>query len=87
MEWVCPLASPAEAVEQALSLCAADGGPVVLPDMSDNPGGGGTSDSIVILSEFLARGVRNCVIATIVDPVRCMHAPPALPRPHCEKLT
>ena len=36
--------------------------------MSDNPGGGGTSDSIVILSEMLERGVRSCVIATIVDP-------------------
>ena len=37
-------------------------------DMSDNPGGGGTSDSVVILQEMLERGVTNAVVATIVDP-------------------
>ena len=36
--------------------------------MSDNPGGGGTSDSVVILQEMLDRGVTNAVVATIVDP-------------------
>ena len=25
------------------------GGPIVLPDMSDDPGGGGTSDGVVVL--------------------------------------
>ena len=36
--------------------------------MSDNPGGGGTSDSVVIIQEMLDRGVTNAVVATIVDP-------------------
>ncbi len=44
------------------------GGPIVLPDMSDNPGGGGTSDGVVVLHELLVRNVQNCVVATIVDP-------------------
>ena len=35
--------------------------------MSDNPGGGGTSDSVVILQEMLDRGVTNAVVATIVE--------------------
>ena len=51
-------------------------------DMSDNPGGGGTSDSIVILSEMLERGVRSCVIATIVDPAVAEDAHAAGERAH-----
>ena len=50
--------------------------------MSDNPGGGGTSDSIVILSEMLERGVRSCVIATIVDPAVAEDAHAAGERAH-----
>ena len=45
------------------------GGPIVLPDMSDNPGGGGTSDGVVVLQEMIARKVQSCVVATIVDSV------------------
>ena len=41
----------------------------MLPDMSDNPGGGGTSDGVVVLQEMIARKVQNCVVATIVDPI------------------
>ncbi len=67
-EFVCPLATPSEAVDEAITLHAAEGGPVVLPDMSDNPGGGGTSDGVVVLQELIARSVQNCVVATIVDP-------------------
>ena len=40
-EFVCPLRNPAEAIDQAMALCSqgkAGDGPIVLPDMSDNPG-------------------------------------------------
>jgi microcystin degradation protein MlrC len=45
-------------------------------------GGGGTSDSIVILSEMLERGVTSCVIATIVDPAVAEEAHAAGERAH-----
>jgi microcystin degradation protein MlrC len=78
-EFVCPLRTAAEAVAEAVVLRAAGAptdGPIVLPDMSDNPGGGGTSDGTVVLQELLAHGVRSCVVATIVDPevVQAAHA-------------
>jgi microcystin degradation protein MlrC len=68
-EWVCELLDVAEAVDAAIAL-AADaprGKPVVLADMSDNPGGGGTSDSVRVLAELLRRGETGALIATTTD--------------------
>lgn len=44
------------------------GAPVVLADYSDNPGGGGYSDSTGILRGLLAAGVTNAAISAICDP-------------------
>lgn len=66
-EFVPELLSPAEAVEKALHL-SKSGTPIVLPDMSDNPGGGATNDSVAILDEFLKRGIDGVAVATICDP-------------------
>ena len=55
-----------DALDQAL---ARKTGPVVIADVWDNPGGGVPGDSTVILHEILARGVENCALATIWDPV------------------
>lgn len=54
-----------DAVEQAL---AAKGHPVVISDIADNPGGGGSNDSVEILRELLNQGAENSAIATIYDP-------------------
>ncbi len=63
-----------EAIDRAL---AADSGPVVLADVSDNAGGGAPSDSTFILQRLLARGVRDAASGLYWDPVAvrfCMEA-------------
>lgn len=42
--------------------------PFVIADASDNPGTGAFSDSTHILREILKRGIRDAILATIVDP-------------------
>ena len=53
------------ALDQALAF---DGGPVVLADGADNPGGGAPGDSTFILERLLARGIRNACIGPMWDP-------------------
>jgi microcystin degradation protein MlrC len=57
--------SIAEAVAQAIS---SPDKPVVISDMSDNPGGGSANDSVEILKELLRRGQTDAAVATIYDP-------------------
>ena len=54
-----------EAVDRAI---ASTKKPVVISDMSDNPGGGSANDSAEILKELLRRGERDAAVATIYDP-------------------
>jgi microcystin degradation protein MlrC len=44
-------------------------GPVVIADVSDNPGGGAAGDSTFILREMLKRKINNAAIATLWDPI------------------
>jgi microcystin degradation protein MlrC len=55
-----------ESIDQALAF---DGGPVVLADGADNPGGGASGDSTFILRRLLERGVRNAALGPMWDPV------------------
>jgi len=54
-----------EAVARALAF---DGGPVVLADIADNPGGGGAGDTTEILRELLRAGARPATVACLWDP-------------------
>ena len=54
-----------EAVAQAISSPKK---PVIISDMSDNPGGGSANDSVEILKELLRRGQTDAAVATIYDP-------------------
>ena len=60
-----------EAVERALSLASdesgSDEGPVVLADVADNPGGGGSGDTPELLRELVKRGARGA-LACLWDP-------------------
>ena len=54
-----------EAVRRAM---AADGGPVVLADIGDNPGGGAPADGTVLLEALLRHGAKRAALAAIRDP-------------------
>jgi microcystin degradation protein MlrC len=55
-----------ESIDQALAF---DGGPVVLADGADNPGGGAAGDSTFILRRLLERGVRHVALGPMWDPI------------------
>lgn len=61
-----PLLKPAEAIEAALGVA---GGPVVLADRWDNPGGGVAGDSTVMVAALLARPDIPAAIGAMWDPV------------------
>lgn len=55
-----------EALDQALAF---EGGPVVISDGSDNPGGGAAGDSTFILQRLRERGITNVALGPLWDPV------------------
>jgi microcystin degradation protein MlrC len=54
------------ALDEALAF---DGGPVVLADGADNPGGGAASDSTFILRRMVERGIGNAAVGPVWDPL------------------
>jgi microcystin degradation protein MlrC len=63
-----------EGIDRTLGI---EGGPVVIADPSDNPGGGAPSDATAILRRLLERRIENAAIGPIWDPVAvqfCMAA-------------
>ena len=55
--------------EEAIKYALRTGkGPVVLADVSDNPGGGSPCDGTVMLQELVNANVPSAVVAVIVDP-------------------
>lgn len=63
-----PLYMPDEAVAEALRLAASAERPIVLADVQDNPGAGGTSDTVGLLRALIAQRARGAVIGMIIDP-------------------
>ncbi len=55
-----------DAVDAAMAF---DGGPVVLADMSDNPGGGAAGDSMLLVAALLEKGISDIAVGGIWDPV------------------
>ena len=55
-----------EALDEALAF---DGGPVVISDGADNPGGGAASDSTFILRRIVERGIQGVAIGPFWDPI------------------
>jgi microcystin degradation protein MlrC len=62
------LYTPEEAVAEALLLARHATKPVVLADIQDNPGAGGTSDTVGLLRALIAQRAVGAVIGMIVDP-------------------
>jgi microcystin degradation protein MlrC len=57
--------TPAEAIARALVI---EGGPVVINETSDNPGGGNVGDGTHVLRAMLEAGVTNACIGVVHDP-------------------
>jgi microcystin degradation protein MlrC len=57
-----------EAVAEALELAKSASKPIVLADIQDNPGAGGTSDTVGLLRAMIAHKAKGAVIGMMVDP-------------------
>ncbi|MFI4948121.1 MAG: M81 family metallopeptidase [Alphaproteobacteria bacterium] len=62
------LYTPDEAAAEALRLAHHATKPIVLADIQDNPGAGGTSDTVGLLRALIAQRALGAVIGMIVDP-------------------
>jgi len=62
------LYTPEEAVSEALLLARHATKPIVLADIQDNPGAGGTSDTVGLLRALIAQRAQGAVIGMMVDP-------------------
>jgi microcystin degradation protein MlrC len=60
--------APKEAVMRAIAMAQAAGKPVVLADTQDNPGAGGSSDTVGLIEALIAGGARGAVAAVLYDP-------------------
>lgn len=67
-EFAQPLLSPDEAVQEALRLARGATRPVVIADTQDNPGCGGTGDTVGMLAALVAADARNAVFGAVADP-------------------
>jgi len=61
------LYTPDEAVVEAMRLARTAARPILLADIQDNPGAGGTSDTVGLLGALIAHRARGAVIGMIVD--------------------
>jgi microcystin degradation protein MlrC len=62
------LYTPDEAALEAIRLAQTATKPVVLADIQDNPGAGGTSDTVGLLRALIAHRAKGAVLGMIVDP-------------------
>jgi microcystin degradation protein MlrC len=64
------LAPPSPGIDAALDEALAfDGGPVVIADGADNPGGGAPGDSTFILRRIVERGIAHAALGPLWDPI------------------
>ncbi|CAM4013511.1 M81 family metallopeptidase [Bordetella tumulicola] len=63
-----------EAVQTALSLASTSTRPIIIADVQDNPGAGGSSDTTGILRALIRHGASNAAIGLIVDPAAALAA-------------
>ncbi len=56
------------AVQEAMALAGGETGPVVLADTQDNPGGGGTGDTVGLLRALIDTGATGALFGSVCDP-------------------
>ena len=67
-DFAMPTWSPEAAVAHAKEKAAGSERPVVLADSQDNPGGGGSSDTVGLLAALVAGEAEDAVLAILADP-------------------
>ena len=67
-EFAGTLYAPDEAVAKAMRTAAAASRPVVIADTQDNPGAGGTSDTVGMLDALVRLDAQDAVMALVYDP-------------------
>jgi microcystin degradation protein MlrC len=70
------LYTPEEAVHEAMQLTQVVSRPVVLADTQDNPGAGGSADTVGLLDALIRNGAQRAVLGVLHDPeaARAAHA-------------
>lgn len=67
-EFAADVWQPATAVAHAVAASGNGGGPVILADTQDNPGGGANSDTVGLLEELVRQKAEGAVLAILFDP-------------------
>lgn len=62
------LRTPGDAIRSAAGLLQSNPKPVVLADVQDNPGAGGTSDTTAILEALISLDCVNAMVGVVFDP-------------------
>ena len=60
---------PLEVAIKRASMASGIGGPMVLADFADNPGGGGYGDATTLLNGMIDADIKNAAFASIYDPL------------------
>lgn len=63
-----PMHSPDDAVQRAMEIALLTDKPVVLADVQDNAGGGGTSDTVWILEALVRHKAKGAALGLMYDP-------------------
>ncbi len=66
-EFAEPMMTPDEAVREAMKIAAGAGRPVVIADTQDNPGCGGSGDTVGMLEALLRNGPKDAVFGLLTD--------------------
>ncbi|MDP6872105.1 MAG: M81 family metallopeptidase [Alphaproteobacteria bacterium] len=66
-EFAQPLLSPDEAVVEAMRLAAAASKPIVVADTQDNPGCGGSGDTVGMLAALVANDAQDALFGVVED--------------------
>ncbi len=67
-EFAMPVWSPEAAVQHAMSRARTASRPIVLADSQDNPGGGGSGDTVGLIAALVAAKAEDAALAVLWDP-------------------
>ncbi|MEL0112293.1 MAG: M81 family metallopeptidase [Rickettsiales bacterium] len=67
-EFAEPLLAPDEAVKEAIRIAVGAQKPVVVADTQDNPGCGGTADTVGMLEALVQNDAQNAIFGVVKDP-------------------